>query len=116
MSAVGSYFVYARAFRSFFEKWWNEIGEDRRKAVRSLVDKHQFEFVEGRRHLLPGFFFDDGQQADGSNLTKLVLLRKPSLIRSVGIAPDRRGDHSQITEGHEFLVKNFGYRPRSALA
>lgn len=70
--------------RAFFTRWWNEIDESKKEQVRQLVHNGQLEFVNG------GWVMND------EAVTNYV-----SVI-------------NQMTEGHLFILDNFGVAPRVA--
>eukprot|EP00013_Stygamoeba_regulata_P028852 CAMPEP_0177647608 /NCGR_PEP_ID=MMETSP0447-20121125/10390_1 /TAXON_ID=0 /ORGANISM="Stygamoeba regulata, Strain BSH-02190019" /LENGTH=1335 /DNA_ID=CAMNT_0019150203 /DNA_START=738 /DNA_END=4746 /DNA_ORIENTATION=+ len=69
---------------SFFSLWWAQQSDPRKDVVRGLVSSGQLEFIEG------GWV-----QHDEANTEAEEMLR-------------------QVTEGHEFLMQEFGVRPRIA--
>lgn len=69
---------------AFFERWWNEQTEQRKNDTRFLVQNGQFEFVLG------GWCMND--EANTNYVAEI----------------------NQMTLGHQFILDNFGVRPKIA--
>jgi hypothetical protein len=73
-----------RVSSSFFSRWYDEVDTPTREKVQKLVKSGRFEFVAG------GWV-----QNDEANANYDIVV-------------------DQVTEGHEYIWKNFGVRPRIA--
>lgn len=80
----GKKFIWSEI--SYFSKWWDGIDNQKRDAVRKLVEQKQFEIVTG------GWVMTDEASAHYFSII------------------------DQLIEGHQWLEKNLGVKPKSAWA
>lgn len=84
-------FIYVEM--AFFMRWWREQNEAKKQQVRDLVKNGQLEFING------GWSMNgECMRRNGFNNLDEASTLYPAVI-------------DQMTLGHEFLLKEFNYKP-----